>query len=165
MAVCNKDCFRCPYPDCVCDALDADDYAEAREREELLRPKTARQKALAAYKKAYYEANREQLVAKQKAYREANREEIAAYKKAYYEANHEALAAYQKAYHEANREDGANRADADRLRVWRKAHGYTQKALGALCGLSQQAISLAELAMTPLPEPVRAMMGGTEIGN
>lgn len=46
-------------------------------------------KKIAAYQRAYYEANREEIAAKQRAYREANREEIAANQRAYYEANRE----------------------------------------------------------------------------
>lgn len=38
---------------------------------------------VAAYKKAYREANREELAAYQKAYREANREKLAAYMRDY----------------------------------------------------------------------------------
>ena len=63
-----------------------------------------RQRSIAARKKAYYEANREEIAARNKAYYEANREKIAARKKAYREANREEIAAYQKAYYEANRE-------------------------------------------------------------
>ena len=59
-------------------------------------PKSRKEKEIAAYKKAYYEANREEIAAYQKAYREANQEEIAAYKKAYYEANREKIASYQR---------------------------------------------------------------------
>ena len=61
-------------------------------------------KKIAAYQRAYREANREEIAAKQRAYREANREEIAAKKRAYYEANREEIAAKQRAYYEANRE-------------------------------------------------------------
>ena len=43
------------------------------------------------------------VAAYRKAYREANREKVAAYQKAYYEANREKVAATKKAYREANR--------------------------------------------------------------
>ena len=55
----------------------------------------------AAYKKAYYEANKE----KAKAYYEANKEKYAAYQKAEYEANKEKYAAAHKAYYQANKEN------------------------------------------------------------
>lgn len=72
--VCNKDCFHCPYSDCILDALDAKDYAELEKIErEILFPRSLKQKRLAAYQKAYREANREKIAAQQKTYREVNR--------------------------------------------------------------------------------------------
>ena len=61
-------------------------------------------KRIAAYQRAYREANREEIAAYQRAYREANREEIAAYQRAYYEANREKIAAHQRAYQKNKRE-------------------------------------------------------------
>ena len=58
MAICNKDCFNCPFPDCVLDELDAEDYRKAKEVDDLLHPKTKQQKKAAAQQKAYREANR-----------------------------------------------------------------------------------------------------------
>ena len=83
-AVCNNDCFNCPHPDCVLDELTAEDYAAQREAEKLM--KTPKQKKIAAKRRAYYEANREEIAAKRRAYREANREELAAKQRAYREA-------------------------------------------------------------------------------
>lgn len=42
-----------------------------------------RQREIAAYQRAYYEANREEIAAKQRAYREANREKYNAYMREY----------------------------------------------------------------------------------
>ena len=84
MAVCNKDCFNCPFPDCINDEMDHEDYLNSATIEkEIILPKTAKQKKLAAQKKAYYEANREKLAAQQKAYYEANREKLQEYGRAY----------------------------------------------------------------------------------
>ena len=105
MAICNKDCFNCPFPDCINDEMDHEDYLNSATIEkEIILPKSTKQKKLAAQRKAYYEANREKVAAQRKAYCEANREKVAAQKKAYYEANREKLVAQQKAYYEANRE-------------------------------------------------------------
>ena len=105
MSVCSKDCLNCPYDDCICDELTAEDYAEAREREkELLFPKTRRQKQMAAYQKAYRAENKEQLAAYQKAYRAENKEQLAARQKAYRAENKEQIAAYQKAYYAEHKE-------------------------------------------------------------
>ena len=88
---------------------------------------------VAAYQKAYYEANREKVAAYQKSYYEANREKVAAYKKAYYEANREKVAAAQSWIHAA-----------------RVERGYTQCELAQLCGVSQPTIAMLEIGMIPL---------------
>lgn len=76
MAVCNKDCFNCPHPDCINDELDYADYVEVAKRERALRATPDSEKK-AAYNAAYYEKNREKLAAYQKAYYEKNREKKA----------------------------------------------------------------------------------------
>ena len=81
---CDRDCFNCPYPDCIEDEMTAEDYDEARERDkEILFRKSGKQKKIAAKQKAYREANREEIAAKQKAYYEANREKYNAYMRDY----------------------------------------------------------------------------------
>ena len=84
MAVCSKDCFNCPFPDCVCDDLDAEDYRNAKEIDKLLHPQTKQQKKAAAQQRAYREANRDKVAAQKKAYREANRDKYNAYMRSYY---------------------------------------------------------------------------------
>ena len=96
---CNRDCFNCPYEDCILEESDitlAERVALQEMERDFVLPKSRKEKEIAAYKKAYYEANREEIAARQKAYREANREEIAAYQKAYREANREKIASYQR---------------------------------------------------------------------
>ncbi len=73
MAVCDKDCFNCPYPDCINDQMDHEDYIEASARDKELRA-TPKSKKRAAQQKAYYEANREKLAAQQKVLRQLRRE-------------------------------------------------------------------------------------------
>ena len=87
----------------------------------------------AAYRKAYYEANRDKIAAAQKAYREANRDKVAAAKKAYREANRDKLAAAQRWIHDA-----------------RVERGYTQRDLARLCGASQPTIAMLECGMIAL---------------
>ena len=155
--VCNRDCFNCPFPDCVLETLEAEDYRMQREAAELL--KTPEQKKIAAKKRAYYEANRDEIAAKKRAYREANRDEIAAYQRAYYEANRDEIAAKQRAYYEANRDEIA--AKKGRLLYdFRHEHGMTQTALGEfLGGLSQPIISLYETGAVPIPDHILAACG------
>ena len=80
--ICNKDCFNCPYEDCINDEMDHEDYREAavRDRELAMTPK---KRERAAYQKAYYEANREKIAAGKKAYRETHREAYNRYHREY----------------------------------------------------------------------------------
>lgn len=66
----------------------------------------ANKDAIAEYKRAYYERNRELLLAKQKARYAANKEAVAEYKRAYYERNREVLLVRQKAWHAAKKSAG-----------------------------------------------------------
>ena len=124
--VCNKDCFNCPFPDCINDEMDHEDYIAAAARDKELRS-TPKSKKVAAQKKAYYEANREKVAAQQKAYYEANREKVAAQKKAYYEANREKLFQRQREIAEV-----------------RKQMGLSQNEAAKILGVSQATISLWE---------------------
>ena len=102
----------------------------------------------AAYRKAYYEANRDKIAAAQKAYYEANRDKVAAAQKAYYEANRDKVAAAKKAYREANRD---KLAAAQRwIHDARVERGYTQRDLARLCGASQPTIAMLECGMIAL---------------
>ena len=130
--VCNKDCLHCTQADCINDTMDYEDYQEAdRLEREIILPRTAKQRRLAA---------------QQKAYREANRDRLAAQKKAYYEANRDRLAAQQKAYREANRD---RLAAQQKIRDRRLAAGYTQKALGDLVGVTNATICHWEKCKVP----------------
>lgn len=82
--VCNRDCFNCVFDDCILEELEAEDYAEQRRIErEIVKPKSAKEKKIAAYQRAYYEANKDEIAARQRAYREANREKYNAYMRDY----------------------------------------------------------------------------------
>ena len=147
--VCDKNCFECPFDDCIYDDLDLDDVKEQRERDAEHRAalKSEKELRIAAKKKAYYEANREDIAAKQKAYREANREDVAAKQKAYREANREDIAAYHKAYYEANREKLCFWGQA--VKTARKSHGYTQAELAKLVGCCRSLIGHMETGIAP----------------
>ena len=86
MIECNHNCLECPYPDVPDECLEAAlTWAEWQELDvidkDIINPKTARQKAVAAQQKAWYEANKDKIAAQQKAYREANKDKIAAQQK------------------------------------------------------------------------------------
>ena len=86
MIECNHNCLECPYPDvpdeCLEAALTWDEWQELDVIDkDIINPKTTKQKAVAAQKKAYREANKDKIAAQKKAYREANKDKIAAQQK------------------------------------------------------------------------------------
>ena len=132
MIECNHNCLECPYPDvqeeCLEAALTWDEYKELDVIDkDIINPKTAKQKAVAAQQKAWYEANKDRVAARQKAYREANKDKVAAQQKAYREANRDRVAAQQKS-----------------IALARKAQGMTQSGLAAIVGVNQATVSMWE---------------------
>ena len=115
----------------------------------------------AAYNKAYYEANREKRAAQNKAYYEANREKLLAYQKAYRKANREKLTAYHRAYCETNREKAGAKEKGMLLKSARKEHGYTQRELADLCGITRATVSHMETGRLPVrPELFESVFDG-----
>ena len=89
-AVCDRDCFHCPYPDCILDEEDMspEDWRESTERERSIK-----------------RAGRSENAARNAAYRQANKEKIAAYHAAYCQANKEKIAAYYAAYYREHKDE------------------------------------------------------------
>ena len=147
MIECNHNCLECPYPDvpdeCLEAALTWDEWRELDVIDkDIINPKTAKQKAVAAWQKAWYEANKDKVAAWQKAWYEANKDKVAAWQKAWYEANKDKVAARKKAYREANKDKVA--AQQKSIALARKAQGMTQSGLAAIVGVNQATVSLWE---------------------
>ena len=86
MIECNHNCLECPYPDvpeeCLEAALTWDEYKALDVIDkDIINPKTAKQKAVAAQRKAYREANKDRVAAQRKAWYEANKDKVAAQQK------------------------------------------------------------------------------------
>ena len=77
---CNRDCFNCVFEDCIEDELTLEEYKQEAELDkEILFPKTAKEKKIAAGQKAYREANREKINQYMREYRrERRRSEVSA---------------------------------------------------------------------------------------
>ena len=68
--VCNRDCFHCPYEDCIVEDVTAAEDQERRKTEkDLLFVRDFRQRKIAAYQKAYRDSHKDEIAAYQKAYR------------------------------------------------------------------------------------------------
>lgn len=91
-AQCDKNCFACPYEDCIYDDLTYEDYKAEREIDllsgavELKTPPNIR-----AARRKYYEENKEKVAAAQRKYYEENIDDLKAYKRAWYQSNKERL--------------------------------------------------------------------------
>ena len=106
---CDRDCFNCQYPDCICDDMTYEDWRE--DLEEYIAPKTAAQKRIAANKAKYYAENKERIADYQAKYRAENKERIAANAAKYYAENKERIAANAAKYRAENKERiAANKA-------------------------------------------------------
>ena len=63
MTVCNKECFSCPYDDCINDEPDYEDYKAQAENDKAVKDERRGEKAKkeAAYQREYYKNNKEKL--------------------------------------------------------------------------------------------------------
>ena len=94
--ICNKDCEHCPYPDCINDEMDLEDYEASAERDKLLRVKSYVPKD--PNKPSYYERNREACLVRCKAHCQKHPEHYRNYRKKYYQENKTRVLLRQKAY-------------------------------------------------------------------
>ena len=73
--VCDRNCFTCPYEDCICDDITYDDFRAEKWIDLISEAKVCKTSPKArAYQKRYREENKEKVAAAQKRYREENKE-------------------------------------------------------------------------------------------
>lgn len=86
--VCDRDCFHCPYPDCIVDEMSAQERRDSSNRERSIIPKPPGKRSgtymSKEYARAYYHANQEKCRAYARAYYERHRDEITARERARY---------------------------------------------------------------------------------
>lgn len=69
--VCNRDCFHCPYPDCIVDDDGQSGYKDPEKRREYQRAWRARNPELRReYQREYYKRHREEILEKERKKRE-----------------------------------------------------------------------------------------------
>lgn len=152
MSICNKDCFHCPYPDCINETMDAEDYQESREREDaLLR---AEGKAKIARGKEYYDNNRTKIAEKSRAYYASHREYFARYRAKYYAENRQRCLAYQRQYAKKHRARITEESKKWRQKN-REKYAQAQKKLA----MEIQALGLSKAAAARLLGVSRTMVG------
>lgn len=167
MIECNHNCLEYPYPDVPEECLEAeltwDEYRELDAIDkDIINPKTAKQKVIAAQQQAWREANKDKITAWNSAWRSRNKDKISAYWEKWYEQNKGRCKAMNRARYKNN---------ADRIRAQiqlrrtknkaelghaqkciaqaRAARGMSQAALGKRIGVNQSTVSYWECGAAP----------------
>lgn len=167
MVECNHNCLECPYPDVPEECLDAElTLDEWRELDaidkDIINPKTAKQKAVAAQQKAWREANKDKVSARNGAWRARNKNKISAYWRKWYEQNKERYKAMNRARYKNNADRicaqlqlrrTKNKAELGHTQKCiaqaRAARGMSQAALAKHIGVSQSTVSYWECGAAP----------------
>ena len=97
--VCDRDCFRCRYADCVLDDATPYEVAQSEHRDRKTdKPIRHKSEASKAYNRRYYREHREAMTALSRKYYAEHREEIAEQKHQWYLRNRERILAQQREY-------------------------------------------------------------------
>lgn len=110
-AVCNRDCFNCPFDDCVVDDYTYDEVVEARERDkeyaltEMDNSTREKVKKNTEYLREYYQKNKDKKSEYNRWYREEHKDEMREYYCKYRQEHKEAIQAYQREYQRKYRQE------------------------------------------------------------
>ena len=102
--ICNRDCFNCPFPDCVCDDESQDDIDAAERRDLQIQAGWDSNEKKRRRDARYREKHREKAKINARAYYAANKEYVKEKHAEWYKANRDRVLAQQKAYREANKD-------------------------------------------------------------
>ena len=167
MIECNHNCLECPYPDvpeeCLEAALTWDEYKELDAIDkDIINPKTAKQRAVAAQQKSWREANKDKVATKMRAYRMKNKDKISAQWRRWYEQNKERYKAVSRAWYKNNADRHhaqvklrrtSNKAEFGRAQKCiakaRAAHNMSQAVLAERIGVNQSTVSFWECGAAP----------------
>lgn len=94
---CDKNCFECPYPDCINDEMDLEDYRESKTIDFICGVKEYKQSDhRREYKRQWNQKNREKINAKAKERYQKKKEWYRAYNKAYRENHKDQMKLYDR---------------------------------------------------------------------
>lgn len=100
--VCNRDCFHCPHPDCICDEETQDDIDAAELRDERTKANWCIYEKELRRRREFHRTHRDQAIAACRAYYATHKEYIRQQRAEWYKANKERILAQQRAYRKAH---------------------------------------------------------------
>ena len=144
---CNRDCFNCPYPDCICDEETPDDIDAAERRDEAIQAGWSSAEKELRRKREYRRTHREQAIAASRAYYATHKEYVSKKHAEWYKANKERILAQQKAYRKAH----AAEISARKKEQYRKKKEAAQVQAGTAPDRNNDHTDI----VTPCPVPVK----------
>ena len=128
--ICNKDCFNCPYEDCIEEHLTLEDYSLSKELDkDIIKEITPRSVLRDRERKlSWYHKNRETQKVKSAEYREANRERLREVNRQYHAEHREEDNQRNLARYYTDHEDNKKKArDTKRAKYQENKEYYRQK--------------------------------------
>lgn len=103
---CNKDCERCPFPDCIAadERMSLEDFQKSRALDRMLRDAADGKGKARVACRLYYARHRDEILAKKRAYYAANAVKCRAASRRYALENKEYTRARQREYYQKRKE-------------------------------------------------------------
>lgn len=145
--VCDRDCFNCQHPDCICDEETQDDIDAAERRDEAIQAGWSRAEKILRQQREYRETHREQTRIACHAHYMANKEYYRKKHAEWYKANKERILEQQRAYRKAH----AAEISARKKEQYRKKKEAAQVQAGTAPDRNNDHTNI----VTPCPVPVK----------